>query len=123
MRTENPCTGLIAQVRAQLARIRRSLWARGPAVRWLAALGVIAVIAVLGYLAASPSPGKYLGEGRQYPADDLARITRALQAQQIEYRVEDRRVGVAAARYDEAMETIAKLDLGPRTIAEIRKKA
>jgi flagellar M-ring protein FliF len=122
MRTENPITAVVAQLRAQLARARRSVWARGPVVRWASALGVLAVLAALGYLIASPSPGKYLGEGRQYPVDDLAEITRALQSQQIEYRVEERRVGVAAARYDEAMEAIAKLDIGHRSVGEIRKK-
>ena len=74
MRTENPITAVVAQLRAQLARARRSVWARGPVVRWMAALGILAVLAALGYLVASPSPGKYLGEGQQYPVDDLAKI-------------------------------------------------
>src|SRR5205814_1227786 len=44
-------------------------------------------------------------------------------AQHIEYRVEDRRVGVSADRYDDATEALAKLDLGPRAITDIRKRA
>lgn len=124
MRTENPSPppSAVALIRTQLSRARRSVWARGPAVRWLAAAVVLGVLASVAYQAASPAAGKYLGEGRQYPNDEIAAITRGLEAQQIEYRVEDRRIGVATDRYDDAMSVAAKLDLGPRTIGEIRKK-
>lgn len=125
MRTENPSlpASAVTLIRAQLGRARRSVWARGPAVRWLGAACVLTVVAAFGYLAASPSAGKYLGDGHQYAVDEIAAITRGLEAQHIEYRVEERRIGVAADRYDDAMGVVSKLDLGPRTIFEIRKKS
>ncbi len=127
MRTEKPMTSTsaVTLIRTQLGRARRSVWARGPAVRWLAAAAVLGVVAAFGYLvAAGPAAGKYLGEGEAYSVDEIAGITRALQAQSIEYRVDDdRRIGVPADRYNDAMAIVAKLDLGPRTISELRKQS
>lgn len=124
MRTENPSSlaAAIGRIRTPLGQLRRSVGAQAPAVRWLSALGVLAAVAALAYQAATPSAGKYLGGGRQYPADDIAKITHALEVQHIGYRVEERRVGVAADSYDDATEVVAKLNLGPRSLADIRKQ-
>jgi flagellar biosynthesis/type III secretory pathway M-ring protein FliF/YscJ len=125
MRTESPTpvAPTARRILSRLAVAKRSVWARGPVVRWLAVLGLMAVIGGLSYLALIPSPGKNLGEGRQYPKDDIARITHALDAAHIAYTVEDRRVGVASDRYEEATDVVSKLELNHRSIAEIRKEA
>jgi flagellar biosynthesis/type III secretory pathway M-ring protein FliF/YscJ len=124
MRTETPSSlaAAIGRIRTPLGQLRRSVGAQAPAVRWLTVLGGLAVVAAFAYQAAIPSAGKYLGGGRQYPADDIAKITHALDAQRIGYRVEERRIGVAADSYDDATEVVAKLNLGPRSLADIRKQ-
>ncbi len=124
MRTENPSSAasFIARLRTQWARLRRTVLAQNVFVRWLAGGAVIALIVGVGYLATSPTPGKYIQGGKQYSADDIAKITRALDAQSIAYRVEDRRVGVSSDRFGEAMQTIAKLGVDPRPIPEIREE-
>src|SRR5260370_734413 len=62
--------------------------------------------------------------GAQLSSDELLVITRALDAKHLPSRVDRQsRVEVAADRLDEANETVAKLDVGPRAIDEIRKGA
>ncbi|WP_406698729.1 flagellar biosynthesis/type III secretory pathway lipoprotein [Singulisphaera sp. Ch08] len=123
MRTESPpsVAPTVKRILSRLAVAKRSVWARGPVVRWVAVLGIVAAIGLFVYLAAIPSPGKNLGEGRQYSADAINSITRALDVAHIEYRVEDRRIGVATDRYEEATDVLSKLDVNTRSIPEIRK--
>ncbi|WP_254053757.1 flagellar biosynthesis/type III secretory pathway lipoprotein [Singulisphaera sp. GP187] len=123
MRTESPpsVAPTVKRILSRLAVAQRSVWARGPVVRWVAVLGIVATIAGFGYFAAIPSPGKNLGEGRQYPSDAVTRITRALEAAHIPHSVEDRRIGVATDRYEEATDVLSKLDINARSISEIRK--
>ncbi|AGA31458.1 flagellar biosynthesis/type III secretory pathway lipoprotein [Singulisphaera acidiphila] len=123
MRTESPpsVAPTVKRILSRLAVAKRSVWARGPVVRWVAVLGIVAAIGGFGYWAAIPSPGKNLGEGRQYSTDAITRITHALDAAHIEYRVEDRRIGVATTRYEEATDVLSKLDINARSISEIRK--
>ncbi len=80
------------------------------------------MIGGFGYLAAIPSPGKNLGEGRQYSSRcPQPGSSGALDTAHIEYRVEDRRVGVATDSYDAATDIVSKLDINTRSIDEIRK--
>lgn len=121
MRTENPSTPA-ARIRAYWSRARRSVLEQGPAVRWLAGLGVLAAILAFGYMATAPASGKYLGGGRPYSSGDREKIARALDAEGIPYRVVDQCIDVAAARFEEASAIVSKLDLGPHSPAEIRRR-
>jgi flagellar biosynthesis/type III secretory pathway M-ring protein FliF/YscJ len=112
----------VKRILSRLAVAKRSAWARSPVVRWLTVFGIVAASGGLGYLATIPSPGKNLGEGRQYSTDAIAQIRRALDVAHIEYRLEDRRIGVAADRYDEATDVVSKLEINHRSIPEIRKE-
>ena len=125
MRTESSSAiaPTVKRVLSRLAVAKRSAWAQRPAMRWLAVLGIVVVIGGLGYLTTLPSPGKYLGEGRVYSEDAITSITRALAAADLGYRVEENRIGVAADSYTEAMGVVAKLNVNPRSIPEIRKEA
>jgi flagellar M-ring protein FliF len=126
MRTDNPPPQpqAIARLREALDRAGRRVWAQGPAARWALALVAVAAIVAIGYLAApSPSRGVYLRSGQRFSSDEVARIARALDDKHLYYRVDDRRVEVAADHYDEATAALAKLDVGPPSIAEIRKHA
>lgn len=125
MRTENFSSHAspAARIRARWTRALRVVLEQAPAVRWLAAVGVLAALGAIFYVATLPAAGKYLSGGKQYSSDEIARITRSLDAQQIEYRVVDGRIGVSSDRLDAATEVLSKLDLGPHSIAEIRKKS
>jgi len=124
MRTEKSpsVSPRLKQALSHLSNARRSFWARGPAVRWLTGLGVLAILAGVVYLTAlTPTPGQYLADGRQYSADALELIYQALDEARISYRVDDRRVSVATENYAEASALVSNLKLSPRSISEIRK--
>ncbi|MBV8558453.1 MAG: hypothetical protein JO116_23170, partial [Planctomycetaceae bacterium] len=119
MRTENPppLASAWARLRAQAARFRRSILTRRTATRWLLALGALALLGVLGYLARpSPVSNTYLLAGMQFSQDDLIEIQRALEAKHFDarsYRVDDEgRIEVAANRIDEATDIVIKLNVG-----------
>ena len=66
----------------------------------------------------------YLASGRRFSSDDLIKVGRALDRLRIDYRIDDqRRVTVAADRFDEAAGAIAKLELGPRALDELRDRS
>ncbi|WP_422928313.1 flagellar biosynthesis/type III secretory pathway lipoprotein [Singulisphaera sp. PoT] len=125
MRTEkviSPAT-IAARLRTQGGRIRRAVLAQSVFVRWLAVGVAVALIIAIGYVATIPTPGTFLQNGKQYAADDIAKITRALDAQSIAYRVEEGRIGVASDRLTETMAIVAKLGVDPRPIPEIRDES
>ncbi|MHC5544954.1 flagellar biosynthesis/type III secretory pathway lipoprotein, partial [Singulisphaera rosea] len=89
---------------------------------WLAGLGVLAAILAFGYMATAPASGKYLGGGRSYTSGDRDKITRTLDAEGIPYRVVDQCIDVSADRFEEASAILSKLDLGPHSPTEIRRR-
>ncbi|MBV8384984.1 MAG: hypothetical protein JOZ63_20530 [Planctomycetaceae bacterium] len=130
MRTENPppLASAWARLRAQAARFRRSILTRRTATRWLLALGALALLGVLGYLARpSPVSNTYLLAGMQFSQDDLIEIQRALEAKHFDarsYRVDDEgRIEVAANRIDEATDIVIKLNVGKPSLTHIKNQA
>ena len=107
-----------------LQRLRRSVVARGPAVRWGLAAVTIVILVLLGYLGVgslTTAESAYLGSGRRYGPDDLIKITRVLERQRFPYHIDDqRRVAVASEQLEQASAAISKLPLGPRPPGEIR---
>ncbi|MGO9815170.1 MAG: hypothetical protein ACLP53_30930, partial [Isosphaeraceae bacterium] len=107
-----------------LQRLRRSVVARGPAVRWGLAAVIIVILVLLGYLgigSLTTAESAYLGSGRRYGPDDLIKITRVLERQGFPYHIDDqRRVAVASEQLEQASAAISKLPLGPRPPGEIR---
>ena len=107
-----------------LQRLRRSVVARSPAVRWGLAAVTIVVLVFLGYLgvgALTTTESTYLGSGRRYGPDDLIKITRVLERQRFPYHIDDqRRIAVASEQVELATAAISKLPLGPRPPGEIR---
>jgi flagellar M-ring protein FliF len=116
-------TGATARLGAQVDRLRRSVMARRPVVRWSLALIAVVVMTSMFYWAAT-SLGtvgvRYILSGRRFSSDDLIKICRSLDKQKIAWRVDgDRRLEVAAEEYDQAADVVAKLDLGDHAIDEI----
>jgi len=107
-----------------LQRLRRSVVARSPAVRWGLAVVAIMVLVILGYLGVASlttTESTYLGSGRRYSPDDLIKITRVLERQRIPPHIDDqRRVAVASDQLELATAAVSKLPLGPRPPGEIR---
>lgn len=106
---------------------RKSLAGRSATVRWSLAALAVGCLSLAGYLAASslaPGEPSYLGAGRRYSTDDLVKIARALDKQGVSYQqMDDRRIAVAADALDAAVAAVAKLDIGPRTLEELREEA
>lgn len=116
-------TGATARLGAQVDRLRRSVMARRPVVRWSLALIAVVVMTSMVYWAAT-SLGtvgvRYILSGRRFSSDDLIKICRSLDKQKIAWRVDgERRIEVAAEEYDQAADVVAKLDLGDHAIDEI----
>jgi flagellar M-ring protein FliF len=115
--------GARARLGAQVDRVRRSVMARRPAVRWSLALIALVVLTSMVYWAATSlgSVGvRYLLSGRRFSSDDVIKICRSLDKQKIACRVDsERRVEVAADQYDQAADAVAKLDLGEHAVDEI----
>jgi flagellar M-ring protein FliF len=116
-------TGATARLRALADRLKRSVMARRPAVRWSAALLALVVLTSLVYWAAT-SLGtvgvRQVLSGRRFSSEDLIKICRSLDKQKIANHVDaERRVEVAADQYDQAADVVAKLDLGDHSIDEI----
>jgi len=119
-------TAAPARLRAQVDRLRRSVMARRPAVRWSLALVVLCGLVSAVYWAATSlnTVGvRFLVAGRRLYSDDLIMVCRALDKQRIDYHVDDHRVTVAADQFDQAAELVAKLDLGQHPIGEIRDES
>ena len=112
-----------AWLRAGVDRLRRAMMARSPAVRASLILTPVLGMVVVGYwamLALVPVGTRYLASGRSFPSDDLIKICQALDDKGITYRVEDRKVEIAAEQYDQAVGVFAKLHVGSRSFDEIR---
>jgi flagellar M-ring protein FliF len=105
---------------------RKALAGRPATLRWSLVALAVGGLSLVGYLAASaltPTDRTYLGSGRRYSSDDVLKIGRTLDKLRIPYQVDDRRVEVAASTLEAAAAAVAKLDLGPRTLDEIRDDA
>jgi flagellar biosynthesis/type III secretory pathway M-ring protein FliF/YscJ len=117
-------TVALSRLRTPVDRLRRSVMAQRPAVRWGLALGALLAFAAASYWATTSIATfgvRYLASKRQFSSDDLIKICKALDKQRIVYQIdEQRRVEVAADQFDQAAEVVAKLDLGQRPIDEIR---
>ena len=114
----------LGHVRSWIQRVWQSLLTQRPAIRWALAAASVTVLVLLAYLgstALTTAERSYLGSGRRYGSEDLARISRALDRTRVPYQVDDqRRVAVPSDQRDQAETAIAKLELGPRLPGEIR---
>lgn len=105
---------------------RAALAGRSATARWGLVALVVGGLSLVGYLASSsilPAERVYLASGRHYSYDDLVKITRALDAERVDYQIDDRRLTVAASSADAAAAIVAKLEIGPRSLDEIRGDA
>jgi hypothetical protein len=127
MRTEKPTLAAraAARFRSQIVRFRRALAAQGPAFRWSLVLGALALLALIGYLATPVSAtSEFLRGGQKFSSGDIIKISNALDAQRIEYRVDDQgRIEVASDRREDIKTVLAKLGLGPRSIEDLDREA
>ncbi len=105
--------------RGRLERLARKAAAR-PLLGLSAIAAATVAIGVAAWTAQSPSTAHYLAGGQRYYSDDLIKICRALDEQRIEYRQDDHRIEVPADQFDQAAAAMAKLDVGRRTIDELR---
>jgi len=115
-----------ARLRSWLDRARKAKGGRSAASRFgplALTAGGLAVAASLAVWSAAPADRAYLASGRPFRPDDLGKVERALRGQNIEYKVEDRRVSVAGRSAEAAAAAVAKLDIGPRSLDEIREGA
>jgi type III secretory pathway lipoprotein EscJ len=116
-----------AWLRASLARSGRIFQSQPPMVRGIfLAIALVAIGSTL-YLAGRPfSLGSkpYVGSGRKYSRDDLLQIRKAFEARGITYSVDaGGHVQVSPDQFDAASALLAKLDLGVRSVEELRKEA
>ena len=114
----------LGHVRSWIQRLRQSPLTQGRAIRWALAATTVAVMGLLVFLgstALTTAESTYLGSGRRYGSEDLAKISRALDRLRVPYQVDDqRRVAVPSDQRDQAETALAKLELGPRLPGEIR---
>lgn len=117
----------MGRIRPWVEKARRSFRAQKPAVRWGLALAVVAVLLLLGYVSTLPltsASSSYLASGRRFSSDDVIKVARALDHLRIDYRIDDlRRVSVPADHFESAAAAVAKLELGPRSLDEIRERS
>lgn len=103
---------------------RKALAGRSATLQWSVVALAVGGLSLAGYLAASalaPEGPTYLGSGRRYSSDDLLKITRELDKQRIRYTLlDDHRIVVAADAFDAAGAAVAKLEVGPRPLEDIR---
>lgn len=107
-------------------RAAAALAGRSATARWGLVALVVGGLSLVGYFAASsiiPAERVFLGSGRRYQYDDMVKITRALDAQRVDYQIDDRRLSVPAKSAETAAAILAKLEIGPRSLDEIRSGA
>ena len=113
------------RLRAGVARLWQPIAAQRRAVRWGLATAVLLTLGAASYWGAgnlSPSGVRYLNSGKRFSSEELITVVRALEKQRVAYRIDDqRRVEVAPGQFEQAAESVAKLDLGPRSIKDIRE--
>ena len=124
----SPVASTLSRVRGRLGVLRRNLPARADYPPWIWVAGAVAVtsLAALIYVYGGSVnvDGRFLRAEHQFSADDLILVDRALHAKHIPFRIDDRnRIIVDAEKYDEADEVVAKLNVGPRSLSEIRREA
>ena len=120
-------TAALPWLRVQVDRLRRSVMARRPVVRWGLVLGALIGLTSVIYWAGTSLTTlsvRYLVSGRRFSSEDLIEVCRTLDRQRVAYRVDDlRRVEVSTDQYEQAADAVAKLDLGPRSLNEIREES
>jgi type III secretory pathway lipoprotein EscJ len=108
-------------------QVRRSALVQRRSIRWGLAAIAVSTLLLLGYLrtaSLSTVESSFLSSGRRFSPDDLIKVCRALDRKQIDYRIDDqRRVVVTGEQFDSAAAVIAKLELGPRSLDELRDQA
>ncbi|AMV40337.1 hypothetical protein [Planctomyces sp. SH-PL62] len=115
-----------ARLRSWLDGTRKATAGRSAPARFALLALMAGGLAVAGCLAAwsiAPAERAYLASGRPFRQDDLDKVERALLSQNIDYKVDDRRVSVAGRSAEAAAAIVAKLDLGPRSLDELREGA
>ena len=130
MRTEppSPLASALSRLRGPAGRARRWLAARGAATRIALLLVGLAAMGAMGYLASLDDPGErtlaWLYEGRKLSADDIDRITQALDAASIPHGEDSSgRVGVKPARKAEALLALAKSKAVPLSLDDLSFEA
>jgi len=127
MRTEKStlAASVVARFRSRIVRFRRALAAQGPGFRWLLVLGALALVALLGYLAAPvPVASEFLRGGQKLSSGDIIKISNALDAQHVDYRVDDQgRIEVASDRREDVKAVLSKIGIGPRSIEDLDREA
>jgi flagellar M-ring protein FliF len=116
---------VLQPLRSGVNRLRHTVAELRPAIRWTLALGAALWLAVAGYWAATswaPSGVRYLSAGRRFSSEDLIEICRAFDEQHIDYHQDERRLQVGVDQFDQASAIISKLDLGQRSIEELREQ-
>ena len=116
-------TARLAWFRSGTIRVWRAMMARRPAVRVGVMLVLIIAVVAAGYctsLALAPSGTRFLASGRAFSAEDVNKISQALDAKGISYRVDDRKIVVSTDQFEQAVSVCAKLRVGPMTLDEIR---
>ena len=119
-------TAAVSWLRGEAGRLRRAMMAQRLAVRMGLVLAPVLVLVAAGYWAAgtlAPSGPRYLAQGRPFSSEDLIKIFRSLDAKGISYRQDDHKVEVGADQFDQAVAIVAKLDVGPQAVSEIRETA
>ncbi len=114
----------VSRMLDEARRARRTLRAQHPAVRLGMVLAPILAMTAAGYWAAAslaPVGLKPLPTVGTFSADDLITVCRALDARNIAYRPDDRRLLVEPENYPQAAAILADLHVGPTTIDEIRE--
>ena len=124
----SPLASAFARFRGPLGRVKRRLPARAtsPAWLWTLGIGAFACLAALIYGTAGSVnvDGRFLRSEYAFSADDLIVIERALHSKHIPFRVDDYgRIIVDAEKLNDADEVVSKLNVGPRSLSEIRREA
>jgi flagellar M-ring protein FliF len=117
-------TAALSWLRGEAGRLRRAMMAQRLAVRMGLVLAPVLVLVAAGYWAAgslAPSGPRFLAQGRAFSSEDLIKIFRSLDAKGISYRQDDHKVEVGADQFDQAVAIVAKLDVGPQAVSEIRE--
>ncbi len=117
-------TAAFSWLRGEAGRLRRAMMAQRLAVRVGLVLAPVLVLVVAGFWAAgslAPAGPRFLAQGREFSSEDLIKIFRSLDAKGISSRQVDHKVEVGADQFDQAVAIVAKLDVGPQAVSEIRE--
>ncbi len=118
-------TTAFSRIQHEVGRLRRATMRQRPAVRMAVILVPALALAFAAYWTVgtlTTSGPRYLARGREFSAEDLIKICRELNAKNILYRQEDRKIEVDSDQFDQATAAIGRLDLGRHAVSEIREK-